>query len=214
MKKHILCFGDSNTHGLCPDPADTESRSDRYTENERWPCRLQKALGDGYLIIEEGLSGRTTVFDDPETEGLRGLDSLYSCLMSHKPLDLMILMLGTNDCKERFAANAVVIGAGLERLILKAKTIPAWRDGRPNILIIAPPWIPPEFSDEDMGPEHCIRVSPLLAEQFAQKAELHGCAFWDAEGHIQLSPVDHLHFTARGHAQMAEQLAKLVPGLL
>ena len=64
-KKHIVCFGDSNTHGYCADQNDTETASDRFSENERWTCLLQKALGEEYLIIEEGLSGRTTVFDDP-----------------------------------------------------------------------------------------------------------------------------------------------------
>ena len=109
MKKHIVCFGDSNTHGYCADPADTETHSDRFSESERWTCLLQKALGEDYYVIEEGLSGRTTVFDDPLHEKMSGLDSIYSCLMSHEPVDLLILMLGTNDCKERFHANPAAI---------------------------------------------------------------------------------------------------------
>ena len=73
MKKHILCFGDSNTHGYCADPRDCADGGVRFNENERWTCLLGKILGDEYLVIEEGLGGRTTVFDDPYTEGLSGL---------------------------------------------------------------------------------------------------------------------------------------------
>ncbi len=108
MKKHIVCFGDSNTHGYCADPKDTETHADRFSENERWTCLLQKALGDEYYVIEEGLSGRTTVFDDALHEKMSGLDSIYSCLMSHEPVDLLIIMLGTNDCKERFGDGALL----------------------------------------------------------------------------------------------------------
>ena len=84
--------------------------------NERWTKLLQKNLGDDYYIIEEGLSGRTTSFEDPVFEGLCGLNVIYPCMMSHEPLDLVIIMLGTNDTKDRFNANSFIIGKGLERL--------------------------------------------------------------------------------------------------
>ena len=100
MKKHIVCFGDSNTHGYCA------MNDGRFDENERWTCLLQKELGEDYLILEEGLSGRTTCFNDPLFEGLSGLDYIYPCLMSHEPVDLLIIMLGTNDTKERFGASS------------------------------------------------------------------------------------------------------------
>ena len=96
MKKHIVCFGDSNTHGYCADPKDCADGGDRFNENERWTCLLQKTLGDEYLVLEEGLSGRTTVFDDPLHECMSGLDYITPCLMSHEPVDLLIIMLGTN----------------------------------------------------------------------------------------------------------------------
>ena len=213
MKKHIVCFGDSNTHGYCADPNDTETHSDRFSENERWTCLLQQALGEDYYVIEEGLSGRTTVFSDPLHESMSGLDSIYSCLMSHEPVDLLIIMLGTNDCKERFAANPAAIGAGLERLILKAKTVPAWRDGRPNILIVSPPWMREGFSDEVMG-LCCVEKSPHLAKYFAQKASANGCAFLDAEGVAEFNTVDFTHLSCRGHRQLSDQLAEIVPTLV
>ena len=113
--KHIVCFGDSNTHGYCADPADCADGGDRFNEQERWTCLLQDKLGPDYRVLEEGLSGRTTVFDDPIHEGLRGLDDIFSCLMSHEPVDLLIIMLGTNDTKSRFGVNAAAIGIGMGR---------------------------------------------------------------------------------------------------
>ena len=92
MKKHIVCFGDSNTHGYCADPNDSADRTDRFNEDERWTCLLQKALGEEYLVLEEGLSGRTTVFSDPLHECMSGLDVIYSTLMSHEPVDLLKAM--------------------------------------------------------------------------------------------------------------------------
>ena len=213
MKKHIVCFGDSNTHGYCADPQDTETLGDRFSENERWTCLLQKALGEDYYVIEEGLSGRTTVFSDPLHESMSGLDSIYSCLMSHERVDLLIIMLGTNDCKERFNANPACIGAGLERLILKAKSVPAWRDNKPNILVVSPPWMREGFSDLVMG-LCCVEKSPQLAPYFKEKAESNGCAFLDAEGIAEFNSVDFTHLSRKGHAQLAEKLAEIVPELL
>ena len=152
MKKHIVCLGDSNTHGYCADPADCADGGIRFNENERWTCRLQKALGDEYLIIEEGLSGRTACFDDPLFEGLSGLDYIWPCLMSHEPVDLLIIMLGTNDTKERFGASSACIALGLKRLIGRAMAVTdCWRDGKPNILVVTPQNIGREYIDTEVG---------------------------------------------------------------
>ena len=174
---------------------------------------LQKALGDEYYVIEEGLSGRTTVFDDALHEKMSGLDSIYSCLMSHEPVDLLIIMLGTNDCKERFGANPAAIAVGLQRLILKAQTVPAWSCGKPNILVICPPWMKEGFHDEVMG-LCCIEKSSRLAQYFAPIAKANKCAFLDAEGIAEFNTVDFTHLSRKGHAQLAEKLAELVPTLL
>lgn len=105
MKTHILCLGDSNTHGYCADPKDNADGGIRFNENERWTCRLQTALGDKYLVTEEGLSGRTTVFVDPIHESMDALSVCYALLKSHEVIDLLILMLGTNDVKEPFRSQ-------------------------------------------------------------------------------------------------------------
>ncbi len=130
MKKHIVCLGDSNTHGYCADPADcADPALACFNEDERWTCLLQRELGEEYLVIEEGLSGRTTVFEAPLHEAMPALPYLYPCLKSHEPVSLLIIMLGTNDTKERLGANAACIGLGMERLVRKAMTVDCWGPG-------------------------------------------------------------------------------------
>ena len=217
MKKHIVCFGDSNTHGYCADPADCADGGDRFNEDERWTCLLQKALGEEYLVIEEGLSGRTTVFPDPLHESMSGLDVIYSCLMSHEPVDLLIIMLGTNDTKERLGANAACISIGMERLVVKAKTVEAWRGGKPNILVVCPPHIGEGLLEHPFGAAMglgCPEKSRGLAPRYRELADRLGCAFLDAEGLAEFNKLDCMHLTRRGHRQLAEALSALVPELV
>ena len=144
MKKHIVCIGDSNTHGYCADPNDCADGGIRFNEEERWTCLLQKALGDEYLVTEEGLSGRTTVFPDPLYENMDVFSYFWALLKSHEYIDLLIIMLGTNDSKERFHASAACIGWGMERLCRKAMVTDCWAPGaKPNILIVSPPPVDP-----------------------------------------------------------------------
>lgn len=122
--KTIICYGDSNTHGY------NSSNGGRFSTKERWPCLLDALLPKNYTVKEEGLSGRTAVFEDPLFEGLNGLSYLYPCLMTHEPVDLLIIMLGTNDTKERFGATPENIAKGMERLVQKAiASKEAWRNG-------------------------------------------------------------------------------------
>ena len=217
MKKHILCFGDSNTHGYCADRRDSADFGERFNEEERWTCLLQQMLGDAYLVIEEGLSGRTTVFEDPLREGASGLKALKPTLESHKPLDLLILMLGTNDCKQRFSNNAYTIAMGMERLITLAQSLPVWTYDVPNILVIAPPPIEEAMlkspAVEDMGPQ-ALELSRKLAKKYAFACLAHRCQFLDASGIGEMNPVDGMHLTREGHRKLAEKLAQLIPGLL
>ncbi len=137
------------------DPNDCADHGIRFNEEERWTCRLQTALGRDYLVTEEGLSGRTTVFVDPIHESMDALSVIYALLKSHEVIDLLIIMLGTNDVKERFGANAACIAAGMERLILKAKSVDCWGTKQPNILVVAPPPIGAGFHDAVMG-DGCV----------------------------------------------------------
>lgn len=212
MKKHILCLGDSNTHGYCADPKDCADGGIRFNEEERWTCLLQKALGDEYLVTEEGLSGRTTVFVDALHESMDALSVAYSLLKSHEVIDLLVIMLGTNDTKDRFGMSAACIALGLERLVRKCMSVDCWGNHKPNILIISPPPIADGMCDPCMG-EHCAEKSRELAFYYQQKAELLGCHFMDAAG-CEFNQIDYMHLTRKGHAQLAERLANAIPEMI
>ena len=189
---------------------------DRFNESERWTCLLAQALGDEYLVLEEGLGGRTTVFDDPLTEGLSGLNVIFPTLMSHEPVDLLILMLGTNDTKERFGCTAECISVGLERLIVKAQNTECWAS-TPNILLICPPHILDGLYDGPFGGimgAGCPEKSRALAPFYEAVAQRRDCAFLDAEGIAEFNRTDCMHLTRSGHAALARKLAELVPQLV
>ena len=218
MKKHIVCFGDSNTHGYCADPADCADGGIRFNESERWPRRLQSLLGDEYLVIEEGLSGRTTCFDDPIHEGLSGIEYITPCLKSHEFVDLLIIMLGTNDSKDRFYASAACIGIAMGRLVRKAQATDCWGGKQPNILVIAPPPIGEGMLTsavaETMG-TGCVERSEGLAHYYKEQCELIGAYFLNAvDAGAEFNKVDFMHLTRKGHANLAKTLSELVPTLL
>ena len=213
MRKHIVCLGDSNTHGYCADPNDcAEPERCRFNEDERWTCLLQKALGQDYLVCEEGLSGRTTVFDDPCHESMDALSVAYPILKSHETVDLLIIMLGTNDTKERLGINAPCIALGMERLVRKCMSVDCWGSHKPNILIVAPPPIGEQNHNPYMG-AGCAAKSRELAKYYTEKAALLGCHFMDADG-CEFNSIDYMHLTRRGHAQLAQRLAELVPQIV
>ncbi len=218
MKKHIVCLGDSNTHGYCADPHDcADGALQRFSEDERWTCRLQTALGKNYLVLEEGLPGRTTVFPDPLHEGLAAIDYIVPCLKSHEPIALLVIMLGTNDVKERFAANAPCVALGMERLVRKAQSVDCWGPGgKPNILVVSPPVIDPLMESSPVGGcmgIGCAAKSAALPPLLKASAALTGAHFMDA-GDCEFNHVDYMHLTNAGHARLSEKLAKLIPELV
>ena len=207
----VLCFGDSNTHGTCPIAADgIRRRHDRAT---RWTGLLAERLGTDWHLIEEGLPGRTTVHDDPiEGEHLNGLRVLPAILHSHRPLDAVILMLGTNDLKHRFAATPADIALGVERIgqrILATEWgVGAGPDAKaPKLLVIAPPPIMEtgNFEGQMMGGAAKSRaMGALIADAASQlEAKAHTVASLDLAGRIEPSPVDGVHYDEATHAAMA-----------
>lgn len=206
--KTVLCYGDSNTYGFNP------SNGFRYPENVRWTGRLGFALGDGYKIIEEGCNGRTTVFDDPLEGWKNGLGYLRPCLNSHKPVDIVILMLGSNDLKETFHASAQQIAEGAATLVEVIQDFTAEKQGFvPYIILVSPPEIGEgicrspfygSFSEEAVG------RSREFPQWYRMVAQRHRCIFFDAAKHIQPSQEDSLHLPPEGHAKLAEELAKVV----
>ena len=127
-------------------------------------------------------------------------------------LFMLIIMLGTNDVKERFGANAACIGAGMERLLLKVKSVDCWGGKAPNILVVAPPCIKDGFHDAVMG-AGCVEKSRGVAEQLRIVAERQGVHFMDA-AECEFNEVDFMHLTCKGHARLAELLTAEVPKLV
>ena len=131
--KTILCYGDSNTWGYDPVSAD------RHPYERRWTTVLQRVLGEDYLVIPEGLNGRTTVWDDPIELHKSGSTYLPPCLESHKPVDLVVIMLGTNDLKMRFGLPAVDIAAGAGVLVdLVGRSACGPGGAAPKVLVLVP----------------------------------------------------------------------------
>lgn len=212
--KKIVCFGDSNTYGY------NAKTIDRFTEEERWTCLLAKRLGEGYYVAEEGLEGRTACFEDPLFEGLCGFSYLYPCLMTHKPVDLLVIMLGTNDVKQRFSSTPENVAKGMERLLQKAlDSRIAFRDSHPNVLLIAPPAIESGYKETSVYGEmgaNCDVKSRALAPLYEQVAKNAGCHYLDA-GQIpgvEMNPYDFMHLSLQAHSAFAEFLAEKIPELL
>lgn len=209
--KNILCFGDSNTYGTRPD------RQGRWDMNTRWPCLLEKMLGDDYHIIEEGCGYRTTVFEDPIEPYKNGRSYLYPCLYSHRPLDLVIIMLGTNDMKTRFSASATDIAQGAKALADIVKQFDYRGDTTvPEILVVCPIRLGIRInSDPLIGSFDTIsyQKSLRLWSEFQKTipAEYH---LMNAADYAKPSEIDQVHMDAEDHYSLAEGICSKVREIL
>jgi lysophospholipase L1-like esterase len=211
-QKTVLCFGDSNTHGTRP-MRDWDDRR-RYAPDERWPGHLAAALGAGWRVVEEGLPGRTTAHPDPlEGAHKNGLAALPIMLETHVPIDVVVLMLGTNDLKMRFSVPASDTALALDHLILEMQASDAGPDKQaPKIALIAPPPIIETGFLATMfagGAEKSEALGALCAEVAAR----HGVGFLDAGTVVQSSSVDGIHFEAEAHAKLGRAIAEVVSSL-
>ena len=197
---------------LCTDPSENADHGSRYNEEERWTCLLQKALGEEYLVIEEGQSGRTCVYEDPAMDSVNLLPVLHALLNSHEPLDLLILMLGTNDAKKKFGTDAKKITKGMQILVEEAKSVPCWGADGPKILIVAPVPIEEGVTYPEFAPD-CVETTKALAREYAFLAVAEQVDFLDAGG-CELTKADHVHLTAKGHRQLAERMETAVREIL
>lgn len=205
--KRILCFGDSNTWGYDP------VSQDRYDRDVRWPGVLRQKLGAGHEVIEEGLNGRTTVWDDPIEGYKNGRDYLIPCLETHRPLDLVIILLGTNDLKKRFSLSAYDIAQGAGVLVNEVQRSAAGRAGMaPPVLLLAPPPVVRLSGFAEMF-EGAGEKSQRLGGHYRQVAEQFGCAFLDAGTVIVSSDVDGIHFDPDEHRKLGEAVAAKIRGM-
>lgn len=215
MKKHIICFGDSNTYGLNGD------RCKRFDESERWTALLQESLGNDYLIYEEGLNGRTTSFQDPMFEYRAGTDYIIPCIISHYPVDLLIIMLGTNDTKTRLNATTDDITNGLAKVVNMAKSVEEenWANEKPNILIVTPKYIDKRYENTECGKSFgpgCHEKSLELSEKYKKLAKELGCHYMDANDYIlsDNNKTDYIHLSKEGHKELAIAMEKKIKEIL
>lgn len=198
--KQILCFGDSNTYGLIP------ATKDRYDWNTRWTGILSKKIEkNGYRVVEEGLCGRTTIFEDATRKGRKGENLLPIILETHKPIDTVVLMLGTNDCKTAYGATAEKIGSGIELLIKQIKD----SDPDINIILVSPIELGEGVWEEGFDTEfneNSVEVSKQLPEVYRKIAERYDTDFVAASDYARPSSEDREHLNEFGHRKLAEAI--------
>jgi lysophospholipase L1-like esterase len=201
----ILCYGDSNTWGLNP------ASGQRYERDQRWPGVLRIQLGHDYEVVEEGLQGRTTVFNDPLEDYKSGKAYLMPCLQSHAPLDLVIFLLGANDVQTRYNVSALEISLGmgvLVEMVLDSTTGPG--GSAPDVLLLAPPplgAIPEVWADSFIGGREKSR---RLAEQYRRVADEYSIPFYDTAEVVTPAEHDGVHWDASEHEKLGKALARLV----
>lgn len=206
---NILCYGDSNTYGYVP-----ATMGDRYDTNTRWTALLKKALGENYNIIEEACNGRTTIYDYPTESWKNGLPYLKPCLHSHKPIDLIIVMLGTNDLKKFFGVNKDNISVGIEKIIEEIKDYYSTKKlPLPRIILAAPPILGDNMANSPLGEEYelsSIEVSKYFSKEYEKVAKDNDCIFFDAGLYTEPSFEDSIHITIDSHKRLAEEFYKLI----
>ena len=206
--KTILCYGDSNTWGY--DPA-TQTR---FPRDIRWPGVLRSELGEGYIVIEEGLNGRTTVWDDPIELDKNGATYLHPCIQTHKPFDLVIIMLGTNDLKTRFSLPTYDIDSGAGVLVDIVKKSDTGIGGEaPEVLLIAPPPAV-ELTDFTEMFEDAVEKSGGFARHYRRISNEKGCHYLDASDHVESSPLDGIHLEVDMHIRLGKAMAAKVREIL
>ena len=197
LVKRIVCFGDSNTYGFAA------GIGGRFDDGARWSGILKKSLAKKNIeVIEEGMNGRTTVFDDPTEEGRNGSDALGHILKKYGRIDMIIIMLGTNDCKVKFGADAKAIAQGMDVLISMIKLF----DTNINVLLISPAeinegvrtgWFAENFDDTS------IEKSKRLADEYRELARRRGCVFLNASDHVKTDSFDGIHLNKDAHKELA-----------
>jgi lysophospholipase L1-like esterase len=208
MTRTLLLFGDSNTHGTMPMP--DLGFAGRFDRDERWAGRLARLLPD-WEVIAEGHPGRTTVHDDPvEGNHRNGLTVLPALLESHKPIDVVLIMLGTNDLKERFSVNAGDIAHSLERLARMIRASDCGPGGvGPQVLLVAPPPIIEVGCLAGMFAGGAAK-SQRLASEIEAAAKRAGVPFLDAGKLVKVSPVDGIHYDAEANPALAQAIAAAI----
>jgi lysophospholipase L1-like esterase len=199
--KTVLCYGDSNTWGY--DPA---TRT-RYPQHVRWTGVLATRLGAEYRVVEEGLNGRTTRWDDPIEPHRNGMTYLRPCVESHRPLELVIVMLGTNDLKRRFDLSASDIAQSAAVVAETAQRFALTADGRnARVLLVAPPAVA-TLTEYDQMFAGAREKSRQFSHYYRLAAGWQNVLYFEAGSVIVSSEKDGIHFDADEHRKLGEALA-------
>lgn len=209
--KNILFYGDSNTWGFNP------ATGLRYPYRDRWTTICANLLGPGYNCIPSGMNGRTTAFDDPVKGSRNGMKGLDYELQTHKPLDLFVIMLGTNDLKYVDARGSADGMEGLVRLVRSANerynlSSPVFPSGGSNtpVLLISPILLKEHVGERSDDISESGRLSGLY-EEITEKYELH---FMDAALYAEPSVIDGIHLDADGHKILGQAIAEIIRDIL
>jgi len=208
---NILCYGDSNTWGCIPETFG------RYEFDNRWPGVMKNELGDDYHIYENALNGRTTVFEDFIEEGRNGKEGFPITLEMNAPLDLVILMLGTNDLKSRFNMSSWDVAWGMDLLVQYVKKANCGRDGDcPKILICSPIELGTKWDQTILGTvfdDVSTKKSRELAEKYIEIAKKNECEFFKTAKFGKPS-IDCVHMEPEDHKRIGHEMAKMVREIL
>ena len=215
VARTILCFGDSNTNGLPSNGVEYV----RLAVDVRWTGRLQRKLGDGYDVLEEGLSGRTTDVDDEERPGLNGRLYFLPCVLSHHPIDVLVLMLGTNDLKSQFDRTPADIAMALSGYLDDLESIATMVEGRmPRTILVSPIHVDdsqPAYVGATAGLLDATAVdrSRRLTDELRRLAHDRRVLFADAAA-VARAGDDGIHLSPDSHEPLAELIAVTVKAAL
>ena len=202
--KSILCFGDSNTWGYEP------VTGERYDFVTRWTGAIQKRLGSEFRIIEEGLNGRTTNRNEQERPFRSGAELLPVLLECHRPVDLLIIMLGTNDLKTQFDDTPQAIASNVKQLCQIAIESEFFNASSSKILLVSPTHVTKMPAEDAAIFEGALEKSKRLASEYKQVAKELGILFFDACEAVTITNADGVHWTAKQHFDFALAIEKCV----
>lgn len=206
----ILCYGDSNTYGYEPETG-------RFPVEKRWITILGSMLGETCRLINEGQNGRTTAFDSYGGHADNGLASLGDCLARNTPVDIVIFMLGTNDCAAQLNLSPEDIATGMEQLVLEVQRCSHGRHGgAPHSIVVAPPAIREGYGQSPFAFQldaNSVRKSGAIVALYRELAKRHSCLFLDASD-LDVSAYDCEHLTAEGHRALADRLYPLIRAII
>ena len=217
-KINILCFGDSNTWGCVGRWQESELPPPRYDEAHRWPDVMAAELGEKDHVVADALCGRTTIYTHRDEGPMYSAEPyLLPCMRSHSPLDLLIIMLGTNDIYNYPALTSENIGDGITRLIDMAQASQWGRDFKaPRILVMAPIEVKKPDPNGRMlvykkfRQEEGVALSKLFASTYQKIAAEKGCGYLNAAEFATPCDADGLHMDENGQIALGKAVAAWV----